>query len=338
MMLGVLAALAAAVAPDPSQSPGWKPPAWLKKPTPEEIHAAWPRKALNDGRGGKAMLDCRVNIHGVTEDCRITSESPVGEGFGVAALLMTPQLLFKPATLAGAPIPSRVQFPVNFENESGPHGAGPGTGVTMLNHPRWITAPNFADIGAAYPEAGGGEAGYVAFRCEVNRSGGLRNCQALREEPMGRGFERAAFRLIAKFRLEMDPETKAAPQPLIVNLPIRLFDPAGTEFTNRRLGEPIWLNGIDPTKVQALFPAEAANQGMKTGLGVAACTVTTDGALTDCAPAPGDPDGVGFSEAAVRVATVMKMNLWTQEGGPVDGARVKLPIRFNLADQTAPAR
>jgi len=38
----------------------------------------------------------------------------------------------------------------------------------------------------------------------------------------------------------------------------------------------------------------------------------------------------------VLVAQVMKMNPWTQDGGPVDGARVKLPIRFNLAQEKTP--
>ncbi|MDB5480736.1 MAG: hypothetical protein JWO83_1789 [Caulobacteraceae bacterium] len=50
---------------------------------------------------------------------------------------------------------------------------------------------------------------------------------------------------------------------------------------------------------------------------------------------PASPDGVGFSEVAVQIAQLMKMNPWTQEGGPVDGVTVLLPIRFNLAEASA---
>jgi hypothetical protein len=33
----------------------------------------------------------------------------------------------------------------------------------------------------------------------------------------------------------------------------------------------------------------------------------------------------------------MRMNPWTSEGRPVQGARIKLPINFNLAEAAAPA-
>lgn len=44
----------------------------------------------------------------------------------------------------------------------------------------------------------------------------------------------------------------------------------------------------------------------------------------------GEPDGLGFSDAAVKIASGMRMNPWTEAGGPVNGARVQLPIRFDL--------
>ena len=91
------------------------------------------------------------------------------------------------------------------------------------------------------------------------------------------------------------------------------------------------LAGFDPAVAQKLFPPEAAGQGLTSGLGKARCVVATDGALTGCTALPGDPDGLGFSEAAVKLASAMRMNPWTAEGGPVDGAIVNLPIRFKLA-------
>jgi hypothetical protein len=229
-----------------------------------------------------------------------------------------------------------VKFPVNFKT-NGPYRAEAlsGGNLSIIFKPHWLAAPGFADLGAVYPNSGDGAPGVVVFRCEVRRTGSLSNCEATREEPRGKGFEAAARKLVPKFQLDMDP--KALSGPLKVNLPIRLIDPASEEFRLRRLGEPRWITTIDPARVQALFPAEAAAKGLKTGRGSVSCGVGPDGALTDCQPGAAEPEGLGFSEAAMRVATVMRMNPWTDAGGPVDGARMVLPIRFNLADTPAAA-
>jgi protein TonB len=58
--------------------------------------------------------------------------------------------------------------------------------------------------------------------------------------------------------------------------------------------------------------------------------VELDGSLSDCAPEPGDPDGLGFSDAAVRLASTMRMNPWTVDGEPVDGAVVRLGVKLTL--------
>jgi hypothetical protein len=79
-----------------------------------------------------------------------------------------------------------------------------------------------------------------------------------------------------------------------------------------------------------VFPPEAAAQGLSSGRGVARCVVAVDGGLTDCTPEVGDPDGMGFSEAAAKLASTMKMNPWSADAAPVDGAVVRVAIRLNL--------
>ncbi len=53
------------------------------------------------------------------------------------------------------------------------------------------------------------------------------------------------------------------------------------------------------------------------------------------APEAGDPDGLGFSEAAAKLASTMRMNLWSADGAPVEGGVVHIPIRLNLKPQPA---
>jgi hypothetical protein len=51
---------------------------------------------------------------------------------------------------------------------------------------------------------------------------------------------------------------------------------------------------------------------------------------SDCAPLEADPDGLGFSEAAAKLASTMRMNPWTIDGGPVDGAVIRVGVKLKL--------
>ncbi len=67
------------------------------------------------------------------------------------------------------------------------------------------------------------------------------------------------------------------------------------------------------------------------------CTVRHDGGLTACEVVSEQPAGLGFGDAALIVAGVMEMNPWTAQGTPVDGARIKLPVRLELPADTPAA-
>lgn len=60
---------------------------------------------------GKASLGCLVGIDGALKDCVIVDEIPLNEGVGEIALAMAAVVKFKPATLAGQP----VETPLNYE-------------------------------------------------------------------------------------------------------------------------------------------------------------------------------------------------------------------------------
>ena len=58
--------------------------------------------------------------------------------------------------------------------------------------------------------------------------------------------------------------------------------------------------------------------------------MAADGSLTACAPDSAEPDGLGFSEAVVRLASQMKMHLGSADAAPVEKGVVKVAIRLNL--------
>lgn len=324
--------------------------------------AIWPALAYMVGTQGHVRLNCKVDTHGLAEACQVASESPAGKGFGAAALELRPTFKLAPRKGPdGEPVTAVMAISLTFvpprKELAGTEGTAaqvrsihdvaglaaalrPVTGnplamrkVTMVDDPVWVAAPGFDDLAAAYPAAGRGIEGYVAAHCLVDRAGAkaglLQQCQAIKEAPHDRGFAKAALGLAPRFRIAPAALARAPHgAQLWVDVPIRMPPPA--QIADRAVMAPIWLAKFDPKATPALFPPEAVAGGLTTGRGVARCVVGSDGALTACAPEPGDPDGLGFSEAAVKLASAMKMNLWSADGAPVEGGVVRIPIRLNL--------
>ncbi len=326
---------AAASEPAPAPPAVYTNPDWLKKPKVEGLLAVWPVKALQQAIGCKVVLHCQVNTHGLLQQCQVASESRPGYGFGAAALLLAPSFEFRPAMGPDGPRVAMVSLPINFDTQGlVPARAGQPElldEMSMVVDPTWAAAPTFADVGRAYPPRAGGLGGHVSLRCHITAAGALAGCVTLTEEPMGKGFAKAALSLTPLFRLQF--EKKVAPN-LYVNLPFQFTDPSASEFRQHRVALPRWVVLPDPNQMVRLYPAEAASRNIVTGRGVAECSLDRAGAMTACHPAAGTDDPLGFSAAAAVVATVMRANLWTQEGGPIDGAVIDVPVRFNLGAET----
>ncbi|HEX3886932.1 MAG TPA: hypothetical protein VHW05_05505 [Phenylobacterium sp.] len=310
----------------------------------EQLVTVWPGTAYQAGANGRVTLRCAIDVHGLAERCEVAYEHPQGKGFGKAALELRPTFLLPP-TLGpdGQPIATTKNIAITFKAPDRAFDMGKvlqgetrGQGnavdmrkVTMLDYPVWAQAASFDDLAQAYPAKGDGAQGYAVDHCMVRRTGALFNCQTIKEEPQGRDFGKAALTLAPKFKvipqLAVDPRHSAQ---LWVDVPIRF--PSRQELAERTIRAPVWLTTIDAKAAPKLFPPEAVAKGLTTGRGVARCTVGPDGALSACAAETGDPDGLGFSEAAARLATGMRMNLWSGDGAPVEGGVVHVPVRLNL--------
>jgi hypothetical protein len=310
----------------------------------------WPTHAFTRGANGRVTLTCLIDVHGLAERCRVAYEQPQGMGFGAAALELQPTLKIPPAKAPdGQPVARQMNIALNFkapdmETDLQQFESALGSGhaanlsvqhqplamrhVVMMNHPVWIEAPSFDDLEKAYPARGGGVEGYAVAHCEVQRTGLLTRCVAAKELPVRLGFAPAAVKLAAKFKVS--PEVmKYAPHgdPIEVDIPIR-FTPPGA--ADRTVSAPSWIAGVDPDRAPKLFPPEAAAKGVTSGRGVVRCQVTADGTMAGCAPETAEPEGLGFAEAAVKLASTMRMNLWSADAAPVEGGVVHVAIRLNL--------
>lgn len=66
------------------------------------------------------------------------------------------------------------------------------------------------------------------------------------------------------------------------------------------------------------------------GRATISCTVTAKGTLESCEVQAEEPADMGFGEAALRMSKLFRMRPKTQDGAPVEGGSVRIPIRFNL--------
>ncbi|MCX7356860.1 MAG: hypothetical protein NT015_01720 [Alphaproteobacteria bacterium] len=88
---------------------------WAARPSARRISELYPRSALNDGVGGRVVLDCRV-LGDLSVSCSIASETPSGAGFGRAAMSASGSYRAR-ATLSdgSSAIGSTTRIAVNFQ-------------------------------------------------------------------------------------------------------------------------------------------------------------------------------------------------------------------------------
>lgn len=317
----------------------------------------YPTDADSIGIEGRVTLSCLIDVHGIAEWCKVAGEIPYGKRFGQAALAMRPILKITPASGPdGQPVAKVMTINLSFSapirdydstllsvegagtsasaNMTRPVVSHPRTLLpqTLLTNPVWIEAPSFAQVALAYPNStAGGAEGYVALHCRVEPTGYLSRCDVISEDPQDKGFRKAALSLSARFRLSAEVARRNPyHDPLFVNVAIRF--PKAAEAKARRVDAPIWLSGFDAKAAPKIFPPEATAAGVTSGHGVARCTVGRDGTMSACEPEAAEPAGLGFSEAAAKLAATLKMNLWSADGGPVEGGEVRVGIRLNLKD------
>ena len=90
-------------------------PDWVVKPTTDDMARFYPPFPRVLNLEGRVMLKCAVDQFGTVRDCTVLSESPVGMGFGRAAVNMSASFRMKPKTVDGVAVSgAEISVPIAF--------------------------------------------------------------------------------------------------------------------------------------------------------------------------------------------------------------------------------
>jgi TonB family protein len=203
---------AARAAPPVVTNPDWSQ---AVGPGAADLMGVYPGQARRKGLSGTAKIGCAVTVEGKLDQCVVLEETPPNQGFGQAALRLSPYFRFQPRLVDGVPTGgATVVIPIRFDL---PQDSEPAT--HLLDAPVWASQATPAQIAAAFPRdrLGTTDEERVTLQCKVLAEGGLGRCTTTEDDP---SFYAAAQSLAKYYRLVLAAHGKPPLDDTYVGLSI----------------------------------------------------------------------------------------------------------------------
>jgi len=123
------------------------------------------------------------------------------------------------------------------------------------------------------------------------------------------------------------PDIVSDKPPVFVDQAVKIGPVTPPQPAEKVIRNPTWLARPTAAQLEGFYPPRALEDGIS-GEAVLDCQVTAVGQLTHCSISGETPRGKGFGDGALKASRIFRMSPRTEDGQPVEGGTVHIPIHF----------